>query len=68
MDLKAITSIDLSNNMFTGIIHDDESDKWGMEQLIQLNLSNNKFEGEVSIFVPLPGASDSISYLTNPPL
>ena len=47
VDLSTITRINLSNNEFSGIVHDNLSEKWGMEQLQELNLANNKLEGEV---------------------
>ena len=45
MDLTALKTLDLSNNKFTGVVHDDLSNHWGMENLEELNLSNNRFEG-----------------------
>ena len=48
VNLASMKTIDLSNNNFTGIVHDDSKEGWGTERLEELNLSNNRFVGSVS--------------------
>jgi len=52
VDLKALKKLDLSYNIFTGLIHDDWSERWDESNLEELDVSSNVFNGEVRTSLP----------------
>ncbi len=50
VDLPTIKEIDLSNNLFSGLVQDEMRELWGMQNLERLNLCKSS---ELGIPVPL---------------
>eukprot|EP00934_Nitzschia_sp_Nitz4_P003684 Nitzschia sp. Nitz4//scaffold14_size191712//112655//114940//NITZ4_001731-RA/size191712-augustus-gene-0.247-mRNA-1//-1//CDS//3329536951//3674//frame0 len=65
IDLPKVKIINLKNNMFSGIVHDDDKELWGIETLVSLDLSNNSFEGQMPGFLSEITSLQSIDFSNN---